>query len=175
MGPRGLVAWRLWTLLGHRGLASRAGFVASEGSRLRLPAAGRLPAGPALRWACLPLKHARGLHGGPGLEEREDCAAGEGRPQSSAAGMCVEEGGGGLPTAAGNLVPAEEPQSSPLYKFVLESKNSYRSRARRDFTGFWRQLCRFIRNCKARRGTDVSFKTPSVRTATLFSSLIDSS
>ncbi|ELK12584.1 mitochondrial assembly of ribosomal large subunit protein 1 isoform X2 [Pteropus alecto] len=81
MGPGGCVARRLGTLLWRRALSPRAGSGASDGSRLPLLAAGQLPAGPAVSGACLTLSRARGLHGGPGLEERAEWAAGEGRPE----------------------------------------------------------------------------------------------
>ncbi|XP_019507566.1 PREDICTED: mitochondrial assembly of ribosomal large subunit protein 1 [Hipposideros armiger] len=86
MGPGGCVARRFGTLLWRRVLSPGAGFAASEGPRVRLLVAGRLPAGPALGRACLTPDHARGLHGGPGLEEREEGAADEGRPESGTAG-----------------------------------------------------------------------------------------
>nr|XP_055185504.1 mitochondrial assembly of ribosomal large subunit protein 1-like isoform X2 [Nyctereutes procyonoides] len=52
---------------------------------LRLLALGRLPAAPALGWACLGLDHTRGLHCGQGLEERAEGAAGQGHPESGTA------------------------------------------------------------------------------------------
>ncbi|XP_036102716.1 mitochondrial assembly of ribosomal large subunit protein 1 [Molossus molossus] len=85
MGPGGCVARRLWTLLGFRALSPAAGSAAGAGCRLRLLAAERLPAGPALSRACLTADRARGLHGGPGLEERTEGAASEGRRESGAA------------------------------------------------------------------------------------------
>ncbi|KAK1334839.1 hypothetical protein QTO34_004409 [Cnephaeus nilssonii] len=78
MGPGGCAARRLWKLLGLRALSPRAGPVAGAGARLRLLAPGRPPAGPALGRVCLTADRARGLHGGPGLEERTELAAGGG-------------------------------------------------------------------------------------------------
>nr|XP_060488698.1 mitochondrial assembly of ribosomal large subunit protein 1 [Panthera onca] len=85
MGSGGLVARRLWSLLWCRALSPGAGPSAGPGPRLGLLAAGWHKAGPALGRACLTPDHARGLHGGPGLEERAQGAAGEGQPESSTA------------------------------------------------------------------------------------------
>lgn len=125
------MARRLGTLLWRRALSPRAGSAASDGSRLPLLAAGQLPAGPAVSGACLTLSRARGLHGGPGLEERAEWAAGEGLPELGTAGTDMEEGGGGPLRAAGRRVPAEEALSPPVYACLLESQNSFRSRAPR--------------------------------------------
>lgn len=121
MGPRGCVARRLWTLLGCRALSAGAGPAAGAGSRLRLLAAGRLPAGPALGRACLTADSARGPHGGPGLEERTEGAASEGRRESGAAGTGEVEGGG---PPAGRRKPGRScgGLSNPLHAFVLESQ-----------------------------------------------------
>ncbi|XP_016015063.2 mitochondrial assembly of ribosomal large subunit protein 1 [Rousettus aegyptiacus] len=81
MGPGGCAARRLGTLLWRRALSPRAGSAASDGSRLLLLATGRLPARPAVSGPCLTPSRARGLHGGPGLEERAEWAAGERRPE----------------------------------------------------------------------------------------------
>nr|XP_019583227.1 PREDICTED: mitochondrial assembly of ribosomal large subunit protein 1 [Rhinolophus sinicus] len=86
MGPGGCAARRAWTLLRRRALSVGARSAVSEGPRVRLLTSGRLSAGPALSRACLTPYHARGLHGGPGLEEREEGAADEGRPESGIAG-----------------------------------------------------------------------------------------
>ncbi|XP_070280532.1 mitochondrial assembly of ribosomal large subunit protein 1 [Myotis yumanensis] len=91
MGPGGFAARRVWTLLGLRALSPGAGLGAGAGARLRALAPGRLPAGPALGRVCLTPDRARGLHGGPGLEERTEWAAGaeeaagEGRREPDAA------------------------------------------------------------------------------------------
>ncbi|XP_027975060.1 mitochondrial assembly of ribosomal large subunit protein 1 [Eumetopias jubatus] len=82
MGSGGCVAWRLVSLLWRGALFPGAGPSVGPGPRLGLLAAGRLKAGPALGLACLTPDRARGLHGGPGLEER---AAGQGRPDSGTA------------------------------------------------------------------------------------------
>lgn len=68
---------QLWTLLCSRHLS-----VVGAAYRLRLLSARQLPAGPALVQACLIPDLSRGLHGGPGLEERTWGAASEGRPES---------------------------------------------------------------------------------------------
>ncbi|XP_025785765.1 mitochondrial assembly of ribosomal large subunit protein 1 [Puma concolor] len=85
MGSGGLVARRLGSLLWCRALSPGAGPAAGAGPRLGLLAAGWHKAGQALDRACLTPDHARGLHGGPGLEERAQGAAGEGQPESSTA------------------------------------------------------------------------------------------
>ncbi|XP_040328372.1 mitochondrial assembly of ribosomal large subunit protein 1 [Herpailurus yagouaroundi] len=85
MGSGGLVARRLGSLLWGRALSPGAGPAAGAGPRLGLLAAGWHKAGQALDRACLTPDHARGLHGGPGLEERAQGAAGEGQPESSTA------------------------------------------------------------------------------------------
>ncbi|XP_054420510.1 mitochondrial assembly of ribosomal large subunit protein 1 isoform X1 [Pteronotus mesoamericanus] len=77
MGPRGFVARQLWTLLGCRALSP-----VGAASRFRLLASGQLPAGPALGRACLTPDRARGLLGGPALEEQTLGAVSEGRPES---------------------------------------------------------------------------------------------
>ncbi|XP_045053334.1 mitochondrial assembly of ribosomal large subunit protein 1 [Desmodus rotundus] len=77
MGPGGLVARLLRTLLGRRHPSP-----VRAASGLRLLAAGQLPAGPAPGRACWTPGRARGLHGGPDLEERPCVAAGEGRLES---------------------------------------------------------------------------------------------
>ena len=94
MGSGGLVARRLGSLLWCRALSPGAGPAAGAGPRLGLLAAGWHKAGQALDRACLTPDHARGLHGGPGLEEWAQGAAGEGQPESSTAGTGLEEGGG---------------------------------------------------------------------------------
>ncbi|XP_040499662.1 mitochondrial assembly of ribosomal large subunit protein 1 [Ursus maritimus] len=81
----GSVARRLGLLLWRRAFPPGAGPSAGAGPRLGLLAAGRLTAGPALGRACLSPDRARGLHGGPGLEERAEGAAGQGRPKSGTA------------------------------------------------------------------------------------------
>ncbi|XP_058580809.1 mitochondrial assembly of ribosomal large subunit protein 1 [Neofelis nebulosa] len=85
MGSGGLVARRLGSLLWCRALSPGAGPSAGPGPRLGLLAAGWHKAAPALGRACQTPDHARGLHGGPGLEERAQGAAGEGQPESSTA------------------------------------------------------------------------------------------
>ncbi|XP_043445022.1 mitochondrial assembly of ribosomal large subunit protein 1 [Prionailurus bengalensis] len=85
MGSGGLVARRLGSLLWCRALSPGAGPAAGAGPRLGLLAGGWHKAGQALDRACLTPDHARGLHGGPGLEERAQGAAGEGQPESSTA------------------------------------------------------------------------------------------
>ncbi|XP_047701049.1 mitochondrial assembly of ribosomal large subunit protein 1 [Prionailurus viverrinus] len=85
MGSGGLVARRLGSLLWCRALSPGAGPAAGAGPRLGLLAAGWHKAGQALDRACLTPDHARGLHGGPGLEERAQGAAGEGQSESSTA------------------------------------------------------------------------------------------
>ncbi|XP_003982910.1 mitochondrial assembly of ribosomal large subunit protein 1 [Felis catus] len=85
MGSGGLVARRLGSLLWCRALSPGAGPAAGAGPRLGLLAAGWHKAGQALDRACLTPDHARGLHGGPGLEEWAQGAAGEGQPESSTA------------------------------------------------------------------------------------------
>ncbi|XP_030163963.1 mitochondrial assembly of ribosomal large subunit protein 1 [Lynx canadensis] len=85
MGSGGLVARRLGSLLWCRALSPGAGPAAGAGPRLGLLAAGWHKAGQALDRACLTPDHARGLQGGPGLEERAQGAAGEGQPESSTA------------------------------------------------------------------------------------------
>lgn len=103
MGPGGCAARRVWTLLWRRALSSGAGSAVSEGPRIRLLTSGRPSAGPALSRACLTPYHARGLHGGPGLEEREEGAADEGRPESDIAG--TGRGGGRRRLAPGSQEP----------------------------------------------------------------------
>ncbi|XP_058383206.1 mitochondrial assembly of ribosomal large subunit protein 1 [Diceros bicornis minor] len=85
MGPGRCVARRLGTLLWRRALFPGAGLAASAGPRLQLLAVGRFPTGPGLGQACLAPDRARGLHGGPGVEELAERAAGEGRPESGTA------------------------------------------------------------------------------------------
>ncbi|XP_066209818.1 mitochondrial assembly of ribosomal large subunit protein 1 [Saccopteryx leptura] len=85
MGPARCVALRAWTLLGRKALPASAGPVAGAGSWFRLLAARGLPTGHALGRACLTPARARGLRGGPGLEEWTEGAAGAGRPESRAA------------------------------------------------------------------------------------------
>lgn len=102
MGPGRCMARRLGPLLWGRALSPGAGPAASVGPRLRPLAVGRLLAGPALGRVCLISDRARGLHGGPGLEELRERAAGEGRPESGTAGTGVREGGGGPLGAAGS-------------------------------------------------------------------------
>ncbi|XP_045877031.1 mitochondrial assembly of ribosomal large subunit protein 1 [Meles meles] len=77
MGCLSCVARRFGSLLWRRALSPGAGLSAWWGPRLRLLASGRLKAEPALGLACLSLDRARGLHGGPGLEERAEGAAGQ--------------------------------------------------------------------------------------------------
>lgn len=89
------MARRLGLLLWRRAFPPGARPSAGAGPRLGLLAAGRLTAGPALGRACLSPDRARGLHGGSGLEERAEGAAGQGRPESGTAGTGLEEGGGG--------------------------------------------------------------------------------
>nr|XP_031530096.1 mitochondrial assembly of ribosomal large subunit protein 1 isoform X2 [Vicugna pacos]XP_031530097.1 mitochondrial assembly of ribosomal large subunit protein 1 isoform X2 [Vicugna pacos] len=85
MGPGGCVAWRLAAFL-WRGAAFPGAWAAADAApRPRLLAVGRLPRGPALGWASLTSDRARGLHGGPGLEERAEGTAGEERPESGTA------------------------------------------------------------------------------------------
>ncbi|XP_004397388.1 PREDICTED: mitochondrial assembly of ribosomal large subunit protein 1 [Odobenus rosmarus divergens] len=82
MGSGGCVARRLVSLLWRGALFPGAGPSVGSGPRLGLLASGRLKARLALGRACLTPDRARGLHGGPGLEER---AAGQGRPESGTA------------------------------------------------------------------------------------------
>lgn len=124
MGPGGCAARRLGTLPWRRALSPRAGSAASDGSRLLLLATGRLPARPAVSGPCLTPSRARGLHGGPGLEERAEWAAGERRPEFGTAGTDVEEGGGSALRAARRRVPAEEAPITPVYACLLESQNN---------------------------------------------------
>lgn len=118
MGSVSCVARRFGSLLWRRALSPGAGLSAGWGPRLRLLAAGRLKAGPALGLTCLSPDRARGLHGGPGLEERAEGAAGQKRPETGTAGT----GGGrrGPLPAAGSWFSAQEPLSSPVYAFPLE-------------------------------------------------------
>ncbi|XP_023495135.1 mitochondrial assembly of ribosomal large subunit protein 1 isoform X3 [Equus przewalskii] len=85
MGPGRCLARRLGPLLWRRALPPGAGPAASAGPRLRPLAVGRLLAGPAPGRVCLISDRARGLHGGPGLEELRERAAGERRPESGTA------------------------------------------------------------------------------------------
>ncbi|XP_032159827.1 mitochondrial assembly of ribosomal large subunit protein 1 [Mustela erminea] len=85
MGSVSCVARRFGSLLWRRALSPGAGLSAGWGPRLRLLAAGRLKAGPALGLTCLSPDRARGLHGGPGLEERAEGAAGQKRPETGTA------------------------------------------------------------------------------------------
>ncbi|XP_032339746.1 mitochondrial assembly of ribosomal large subunit protein 1 isoform X1 [Camelus ferus] len=85
MGPGGCVAWRLSAFLWRRAAFPGAWAAADLGSRPRLLAVGRLPRGPALGRASLTPDRARGLHGGPGLEERAEGTASEERRESGTA------------------------------------------------------------------------------------------
>ncbi|XP_057589039.1 mitochondrial assembly of ribosomal large subunit protein 1 [Hippopotamus amphibius kiboko] len=86
MGPGGCVALRLGPLLWRRAFFPGAWPAAASGPRRRLPLAlGRLPAGPAPGGVCPAPERARGLHGGPGLQEGAEGTAGEGRAESGAA------------------------------------------------------------------------------------------
>ncbi|XP_037373805.1 mitochondrial assembly of ribosomal large subunit protein 1 [Talpa occidentalis] len=84
MGSSSCVARLFRTLPWRPALPRGAGSVAAAGPRLRLLGVGRLPAGSALGRAYLTPDAARGLHGGPGLKEQAERAAGEGLPESGA-------------------------------------------------------------------------------------------
>lgn len=129
------MARQLASLLWRRALSAGAGPSVGSGPRLGLLAAGRLKAEPALGRACLTPDRARGLHGGPGLEERAEGAAGRGRPESGTAGTGLEEGGGGGdPSGQPGARSLSRSLSVPLFThFLLESQSSYSSRAGRDF------------------------------------------
>ncbi|KAF5927757.1 hypothetical protein HPG69_000663 [Diceros bicornis minor] len=114
MGPGRCMARRLGTLLWRRALFPGAGLAASAGPRLQLLAVGRFPTGPGLGQACLAPDRARGLHGGPGVEELAERAAGEGRPESGTAGNGRE--GGRRRPPRGSQVPAEEALSSSVFE-----------------------------------------------------------
>ncbi|XP_071071221.1 mitochondrial assembly of ribosomal large subunit protein 1 isoform X2 [Dasypus novemcinctus] len=83
MGPGGNGARWLGALLWRGALPWRAKSAARFGPRPPLLALGRPAAGPAL---CLAPGPARCLHVGSRTEERADAAAGEGYPESGAAG-----------------------------------------------------------------------------------------
>ncbi|ELR52430.1 hypothetical protein M91_02510 [Bos mutus] len=85
MGPGSFVALRLWAQLYRRAVFPRAWPAASAAPRLRLLAVGRPTARATLGRACLAPDRARGLHGGPGLEEQAEGTAGEGLPESGTA------------------------------------------------------------------------------------------
>uniref|UniRef100_A0AC11B2Z1 Mitochondrial assembly of ribosomal large subunit 1 n=1 Tax=Ovis aries TaxID=9940 RepID=A0AC11B2Z1_SHEEP len=85
MGPGSFVALRLGAQLCCRAVFPRAWPAASATPRLRLLAVGRPMARAALGRACLALDRARGLHGGPGLEEQAEGTADEGFPESGTA------------------------------------------------------------------------------------------
>ncbi|XP_069443776.1 mitochondrial assembly of ribosomal large subunit protein 1 isoform X1 [Ovis canadensis] len=85
MGPGSFVALRLGAQLCCRAVFPRAWPAASATPRLRLLAVGRPMARAALGRACLALDRARGLHGGPGLEEQAEGTADEGLPESGTA------------------------------------------------------------------------------------------
>ena len=90
MGPGSFVALRLWAQLCRRAFFPRAWPAASAAPRLRLLAVGRPTARATLGRACLAPDRARGLHGGPGLEEQAEGTAGEGLPESGTAGTGME-------------------------------------------------------------------------------------
>ncbi|XP_062956601.1 mitochondrial assembly of ribosomal large subunit protein 1 [Cynocephalus volans] len=81
MGSCGCAVRRLGPLLWRRALTCGAGPMAEAGPRLGPLAVERLPAGLAFGRACLARDLVRGLHSGPGLEERAEGTAGEGRPE----------------------------------------------------------------------------------------------
>ncbi|XP_061269692.1 mitochondrial assembly of ribosomal large subunit protein 1 isoform X2 [Bos javanicus] len=85
MGPGSFVALRLWAQLYRRAVFPRAWPAAGAAPRLRLLAVGRPTARATLGRACLAPDRARGLHGGPGLEEQAEGTAGEGLPESGTA------------------------------------------------------------------------------------------
>lgn len=87
MGSRGCVALRLGVLLWRRAFSPGAWPAAAAGLRLRMLSVGRLPVGQTLGEVCPAPDRARGLHGGPGLEERAEGTAGEGRPESGTGGI----------------------------------------------------------------------------------------
>lgn len=89
MGPGSFVAQRLGAQLCRRAVFPRAWPAAVVTPRLRLLAVGRPTARATLGRACLALDRARGLHGGPGLEEQADGTADEGLPESGTAGTGV--------------------------------------------------------------------------------------
>lgn len=90
MGPGSSVALRLWVQLYRRAVFPRAWPTASAATSLRLLAVGRPTARATLGRACLAPDRARGLHGGPGLEEQAEGTAGEGLPESGTAGTGME-------------------------------------------------------------------------------------
>lgn len=117
MGSRGCVALRLGVLLWRRAFSPGAWPAAAAGLRLRMLSVGRLPVGQTLGEVCPAPDRARGLHGGPGLEERAEGTAGEGRPESGTGGTGEEEG-------AGSQLKR---MSSSLFAFLMGSQNSYRA------------------------------------------------
>ncbi|CAM9893930.1 unnamed protein product [Rangifer tarandus platyrhynchus] len=82
MGPGSFVALRLGAQMCRRAVFPRAWPAAGAGGRLRLLAVGTPTARATLSRACLAPDRARGLHGGPGLEEQAEGTAGEGLPES---------------------------------------------------------------------------------------------
>ncbi|KAG8514720.1 Mitochondrial assembly of ribosomal large subunit protein 1 [Galemys pyrenaicus] len=82
LGSSGCVARLFRTLPWRRAFSPGAGPAAAAGPRLQLLAVGRLSASSALGRAYLTPDAARGLHGGPRLEEQAEQAAGEGLPES---------------------------------------------------------------------------------------------
>ncbi|KAB0376188.1 hypothetical protein FD755_012831 [Muntiacus reevesi] len=89
MGPGSFVALRLGAQMCCRAVFPRAWPAASAGGRLRLLAVGTPTARATLSRVCLAPDRARGLHGGPGLEEQAEGTAGEGLPESGTAGSMV--------------------------------------------------------------------------------------
>lgn len=86
MGLGGRAVCCIGALLWRRAVLPGAGPASGVRPQLRLLSVRRLKAGPAFGPACLTADRARGLHGGPGLEEGAAEAAGEGRPESGTAG-----------------------------------------------------------------------------------------
>lgn len=140
MGSVSCVARRFGSLLWRRALSPGAGLSAGWGPRLRLLAAGRLKAGPALGLACLSPDRARGLHGGPGLEERAEGAAGQKRPETGTAGTGLEEGGGGPCRQPG---AGSRPRSLRVLLFMPFPWRRERSffQSWKFVQGCWHQLC----------------------------------
>ncbi|XP_047607990.1 mitochondrial assembly of ribosomal large subunit protein 1 [Phacochoerus africanus] len=85
MWPGGSLARRVGSLLWRRALYPGAWPAVSVGPRFQQLAMGQLPARPALGHACSAPGRKLGLHGMPGLEERIQGTAGEGRPESGPA------------------------------------------------------------------------------------------
>lgn len=130
MGPWGCVALRLRVLLWRRAFSPGAWPAAVAGLRLRLLSVGRLPVGPTLGKVCPAPDRARGLHGGPGLEERAEGTAGEGRPESGTGGTGEEEGAG-----------SQLKRLNSSFCISHGVTKLLQSRTGRDCKGCWHQLC----------------------------------